>query len=122
MARLLLVDDEREQLKLWRLFFGTSGHEIATAETLPQAIEQLTAFVPDVLVMDLRLPDLKQGLELIRQAGDRPPLRVLVLSGWPQDLEPLPERKLVHNVLVKPVNLPALLRAIADLIPRAAAG
>src|SRR5689334_11749106 len=122
MARLLLVDDEREQLKLWRLYFETSGHTIETAETLPQAVEKLSALAPDVLVMDLRLPDLKEGLALIRQAGERPSMRVLVLSGWPQDLELLPERKLVHRILVKPVRLPALLRTIAELLPRAAAG
>jgi CheY-like chemotaxis protein len=122
MARLLLVDDDRDQLKLWRLFFEASGHEIETAETLGQAIEQLLAFAPDVLIMDLRLPELKHGLELIRKAGDRPSTSVVVLSGWPQDLESLPERKLVDRILAKPVKPPVLSRTVAELVPRSASG
>ena len=122
MARLLLVDDERDHLKLWRLLLEHSGHEIETADTLPQAMERLSAFAPDVLIMDLRLPELKDGLALIRKAGERPATRILVLSGWPQDLETLAERKNVHGILAKPVKPATLLRAIAEMVPRAAAG
>lgn len=122
MARLLLVDDEREQTKLWRLCLEKAGHTIETAETGAEAMERLAAFRPDALVMDLRLPELKGGLELIRRAAEHRPMRIVVLSGWPQDLETLPERKLVDRVLVKPVKLGALLAAIGELVLRAAGG
>jgi hypothetical protein len=39
----------------------------------------------------------------------------VVLSGWPQDLESLPERKFVHRLLGKPVRPNTLLRHIAEL-------
>lgn len=122
MARLLLVDDERDQTRLWSLVLEKSGHQIATAETATEAIEQLTVFMPQVLIMDLRLPTVKEGLELIRKAAERAAMRIVVLSGWPQDLETLPERKLVHRVLLKPVRLPALLRSIDETDRAATAG
>jgi two-component system, chemotaxis family, CheB/CheR fusion protein len=121
MARLLLVDDDPGQIQCWRLLLENSGHRIETAGTLAHAMEELSSGAPDVLVMDLRLPDLKDGLALIRRAGERASTRIVVLSGWPQDLESLPERKLVQRVLAKPVKLPALLRAISEVTTLAAA-
>jgi CheY-like chemotaxis protein len=120
MARLLLVEDEAAHLNLWRAALANSGHRVEIAQTAEQAIEQL-APPPDLLIMDLRLPELKDGLRLIRKAGESGSIRMLVLSGWPDDLELLPERKLVHRILVKPVKVPALLIAISELTSAAAA-
>jgi CheY-like chemotaxis protein len=114
MARLLFVDDDATQIKLWRMLLEMAGHQIETAETLAQAIDRLAA-LPDVLLMDLRLPEVKDGLALIRKAGERDCIKIVVLSGFPQDLEVLPERKLVSRVLAKPVRATALLRAIAEV-------
>jgi CheY-like chemotaxis protein len=116
MARLLLVDDDPAQIKIWQLLLEASGHQIETALTLPVALEKLSVVEPDVLLMDLRLPDLKDGLTLIRKACDRKETRIVVLSGWPHDLESLPERKFVHRVLGKPVQPHTLLRHIAELV------
>lgn len=116
MARLLLVDDDPAQVKIWRLLLEASGHHIDTAGTVPQAIEQLSAAAPDVLLMDLRLPELKDGLALIRRAGEQQSLKILVLSGWPQDLDSRPEAKLVDRVIAKPVRPNMLLILIAELL------
>ena len=115
MARLLLVDDDPSQVKLWRFALEISGHQIETAGTLAHAVDRLSPPAPDVLVMDLRLPELQDGLSLIRKAAESASTRILVLSGWPQDLESKPERRLVHGLLAKPVKLAALLRAISEL-------
>ena len=114
MARLLLVDDDPEQTKMWRLLLESAGHEIETAATLAEAMHRLTA-LPDVLLMDLRLPEVAHGLELIRAAAQHLSVKIVVLSGWPQDLETKPEAKLVSRILAKPARPPALLRAITEL-------
>jgi len=115
MPQVLVVDDDPAQIKIWRLVLESSGHRIDSADTLDGAIAQLAAVGPDILVMDLRLPDLKNGLTLIRKAAERDGTRIVVLSGWPQDLEALPERKFVHRLLGKPVRPNTLLRHIAEL-------
>lgn len=122
MARLLVADDDPAQTKIWKLLLEASGHQVATAETLARAVEQLAAVEPDVLIMDLRLPDLKDGVELIHQAGARESTRIVVMSGWPHDLEPLPEAKRVSCVLAKPVRPATLLRTIKEVTTLAAAG
>ena len=114
MARLLVVDDDLEHLKMWRIVLEGAGHQIETADTLEQAVAGLDS-LPEVLVMDLRLPELRHGLTLIRQAATREGTKIIVLSGWPLDLEAQPEAKLVARLLAKPARPPALLRAIAEL-------
>jgi CheY-like chemotaxis protein len=66
--------------------------------------------------MDLRLPELKDGLTLIRQAHQTSPAKILVLSGWLGDLESLPEQQFVDRVLAKPVRPNTLLRHITELV------
>ena len=121
MARLLLVDDDPAQVSVWRLLLEAYGHQIETAETLPRAVEQLAAVEPDIVLMDLRLPELKDGLTLIRLAHETSTAKVVVLSGWPGDLQSLPERQFVDRVLAKPVRPNTLLRHIAELVVTAAA-
>jgi len=122
MARLLVVDDDPAQLKIWGLLLEASGHQIETAETLSLAMEKLAMSEPDILLMDLRLPDLKNGLTLIRKARESGKTKIMVLSGWPQDLEYLPEQKFVDRVLAKPVRPNTLLRLIGELALGISAG
>ena len=121
MARLLLVDDDPAQISVWTLLLEACGHEIESAETLPRAIDKLTVVEPDVLLMDLRLPELKDGLALIRKARETSQAKIVVLSGWPGDLAALPEKQLVDRVLSKPVRPNTLLRHITELVVAASA-
>jgi CheY-like chemotaxis protein len=107
---------------MWLLALANFGHEIEIAETVDEATARLGSTLFDLTIVDLRLPELKDGLAVIRKAAENASTKILVFSGWPEDLEPLPERKLVHRILVKPVRLPTLLQAISDLASRAAAG
>jgi CheY-like chemotaxis protein len=116
MTRILLADDDPTQLALRRMLLEASGYEISSAPTAADAIRQLASFQPEVLVTDLRLPSLEDGLELIRiaaQQGRRP--RVIVFSGCPGDLVGQPEERLVARVIPKPSRTEVLLRAIREL-------
>ena len=116
MARLLVVDDDPAQLKMRQALLETAGHEIQTAETVSDALRLLPASQPDILLMDLRVPELRDGLELIRAAEEHhKATRIVVLSGWPEDLEHLPEKNLVARVVCKTVRSEALLRLISEL-------
>src|SRR5262249_40383034 len=96
MARLLVVDDDPKQLELRTLLLGAAGHEVRVAETVDRAIELLAEQPPEVVLMDLRLPDVSGGLALIRGARGQPvPPKIIVLSGWPGELLEHPEADLV---------------------------
>jgi CheY-like chemotaxis protein len=105
MARVLLVDDDADQLETRRLILAESGCEVWAAATAEEAVRLFGDHLPDCVVMDLRLPRREDGARLIRAMRDRSPsVRILVLSGWTRDLETLPERGLVDRVMAKPAQ------------------
>src|SRR5580658_10708023 len=112
MARIFVADDDSEQLAVQRSLLEAMGHEVATASTRPEAVEELFRRTPDLIILDLNFPHAAEGLELIRavrEAGFRAP--IIVLSGWPDDIFGAPEERLVSKVLVKG-SVRELLRVI----------
>ena len=117
MCRLLVADDDVQQLGIRKLLLEAAGHEVAVAENAPEARRLLHELRPDVLVMDLRLPKLKDGLSLIRCVEEkRLAAKIIVLSGWTEELCDLPEEKLVCCVLGKPIRNDLLLEAISAAV------
>ena len=121
MSRLLLVDDDRQLLDLYRLILTHAGHQVQVAETCRTASLLLAQTDPEVVIMDLRVPEMEDGLAFIRTLKNckrppgMPPLRVIVISGWTDDLPAGVERDFVDRVLAKPVRMEVLLRSIAEL-------
>jgi two-component system, response regulator PdtaR len=113
MCRLLIVDDDVQQLGIRKLLLEAAGHEVTVAQDAPAARRLLVELRPEVLVMDLRLPKLKDGLSLIQCVEEEKlAARIIVLSGWFEELSDRPEEKLVACVLGKPIRNDHLLEAI----------
>ena len=79
-SRVLVVEDEPALLRALRINLRARGYEVATASAGRQALAEARQRPPDVVVLDLGLPDL-DGTEVIRdlRAWSRAP--VIVLSG-----------------------------------------
>ncbi|MGA2739477.1 MAG: response regulator [Bryobacteraceae bacterium] len=117
MYRLLVADDDVQQLGIRKLLLEAAGHEVTVAEDAPTTRRLLEELRPDVLVMDLRLPKLKDGLSLIRLVDEQHlAVKIIVLSGWTEQLCDLPEEKLVCCVLGKPIRNDDLLEAISAAV------
>ena len=82
MARVLLVDDDPDSLEVARDIIASAGHTVVTAETLAGARAQIAADFPDVLLLDLMLPD-GNGLELLDEVVDRGLRRIVLITGHP---------------------------------------
>jgi DNA-binding NarL/FixJ family response regulator len=85
--RLLVVDDhEVVRQGLVALLDRRSGFEVvAQAGTVSEAIAAATRFEPDVVVMDVRLPD-GSGIEACREIrATRPATRVVMLTSYPDE-------------------------------------
>jgi two-component system, OmpR family, KDP operon response regulator KdpE len=65
-VKILVVDDEPPIRRLLRTGLGTQGYEIHEAENAAQAQSYLKREKPDLIVLDLGLPD-QNGLDLLRQ-------------------------------------------------------
>lgn len=123
MSRILVADDDANQLNLRRIVLESAGHEVVLALEPSGALEQLDRGW-DLLIMDLRflncagVADPREGLALIRRIRERgSKIPVVVLSGWPDDLFGRPEERMVSRVMAKPVPTRDLLAAIAELVP-----
>jgi CheY-like chemotaxis protein len=112
--KVLLVDDDAGQLEIRRLILEARGYEVAAAAAPEEALE-LAAGCARV-VMDLRMPRAEDGRALIRALrAAHPELPIVVLSGFPHDIESAPERNEVRQVLEKPVRIESLFKALAAL-------
>ncbi|HXI43718.1 MAG TPA: response regulator [Bryobacteraceae bacterium] len=121
MCSLLLVDDNTQVLDFYKLVLEQAGHQVLTAETCNQAVALLAESNPEIVIMDLRVPEISDGLGLIRTLKDRAlpeggnRAKVIVISGWIEDLSDTPEKDFVDCLLPKPVRMELLLRSIARL-------
>ena len=103
MARILVVEDDTDQLNMRRQLLEHAGHEVVTAETAAEGIERLADC--QIVVMDLQIPTREAGLRLIQAASGS--ARIIILSGAAGEAE-LP----VDEFLTKPCSSKRLLEAI----------
>jgi CheY-like chemotaxis protein len=104
MARVKLIEDDRDQRELRGLLLAAQGHELVEAEESAE-----------VIVMDLRIPTLAAGLEKIRALRGQAK-KVVVLSGATAELRGTEEEKMVDAILDKPCRSGVLLKTIAGLL------
>ena len=79
MKRVLLVDDERQIIRVLRTSLQSSGYAVATAENGAQALEEFNRSRPDLIITDLAMP-LMDGLELTVRIRALASVPIIVLS------------------------------------------
>ena len=120
MARILIVEDDRDQLLLRRLILERAGHAVAAVASPAEALEAVRSAPAGQafqgVVMDLRLPAAGDGRALIRELKALlPDLPIIVLSGRLQEFSATPESGQVLAALAKPVRTENLLKTLARL-------
>ena len=123
MYRILAADDDPVQLDLRKMLFESAGHEVVGVLTARQTTRELSRGPIHLIVMDLRFPnaegkaDSREGMDLIRRIRElNGAVPIIVLSGWPEDIEGTPEERMVSRVMMKPVKPAMLLAAAKELL------
>jgi two-component system KDP operon response regulator KdpE len=80
MTRVLIVDDEPQILRALRINLLARQYEVVTARDGAEALRLVSAERPDLVVLDLGLPDV-DGVEVIRKLRSWSPVPIVVLSG-----------------------------------------
>ena len=78
--RVLVVEDDPQLLRAMRITLRARGHEVVTAATGRKALSEVAAARPDLVVLDLGLPDL-DGVEVIEGMRGWTSVPIIVLSG-----------------------------------------
>jgi two-component system, OmpR family, KDP operon response regulator KdpE len=122
VSRVLAVDDDPQLLRALRITLRAAGHEVATAEDGRTALGAAAAEHPDVVVLDLGLPDM-DGTEVL--AGLRPWFTgpVLVLSARADSRDKVDALDAgADDYVTKPFDMGELLARLRALVRRTASG
>ena len=81
MKKILIIDDEKPTLNMFRLFLSAYGYEVLLAENGLQGLEIFRKEGPPIVLTDIKMPGM-DGLEVLRQVKEiAPRTEVIVISG-----------------------------------------
>jgi two-component system KDP operon response regulator KdpE len=85
-TRVLVVDDESAILRFLKPALEANGYEMASAGTVAEAAQRIAADAPDIVVLDLGLPD-GDGKDVIRRVREWSDVPIIVLSARDREAE-----------------------------------
>jgi HD-like signal output (HDOD) protein/ActR/RegA family two-component response regulator len=118
-VRILFVDDERSILDgLRRMLRKQAGQwEMEFVDSAAEALQKLSAASFDILVTDMKMPEM-DGAELLEQVRQRwPDLGRIVLSGHADEAMAVRATRVAHQYLAKPTDPETLKDAITRVKP-----
>ena len=119
MTRILVVDDDSVLQRTLRINLRARGHEVLVAGTGEAALASFEADQPELIILDLGLPDL-DGVEVLRRVRRRSAVPVIVLSARQEaddKVEALDEG--ADDYVSKPFNIDELLARVRASVRRA---
>jgi two-component system response regulator PilR (NtrC family) len=82
MSNILIVDDEQGMRQLLSLVFGRAGHQVRAAESGAKALEMLRREPADLIISDVKMPDMN-GIELLRAVREfLPEVAVVMMTAY----------------------------------------
>ena len=116
--RVLVVDDDRDLVELLHDALR-DRYDVVSAGTALEAASRLPVFQPDVILLDIRLPDLS-GLQVCRHFQSYKQARnaaILAMSAYGSEIDPAEVRRSgADGFLPKPLKLTELLRRLDAMV------
>ncbi|MEV6796064.1 response regulator transcription factor [Streptomyces sp. NPDC051320] len=118
MSRVLLVEDDPAVRKGVQLALRHQGHDVFAAGTGEEGLENLSAFRPDVVVLDLMLPGIP-GLDVCRRIRERDQVPIIIVTARGDDVDVVVGLEAgADDYVVKPVQARVLDARIRALLRR----
>src|SRR5262245_10260540 len=118
-GRVLIVEDEADLAWLERFYLEAAGYEERIAHEGSAALEAMPDAVPDVLVLDVMVPNM-DGWTILAEARELPGaerMRVVLVSAMSSSrVEAQVEAFGVREVLMKPFDMSDLVRAVEETL------
>ncbi len=107
--RVLVVDDEAAILRFLRPALEANGYQMTSAGSIAEALKRIASESPDVVLLDLGLPD-GDGKDVIRRAREWSDLPIIVLSAREREAEKIEALDLgADDYVNKPFNVGELM-------------
>jgi twitching motility two-component system response regulator PilH len=120
MARVLIVDDSPSQLMGMKRIIEKLGHEAITAEDGQQGVDVAKKELPDLILMDVVMPNLNgfQATRSIAKDASTSHIPVILVTTKDQETDKVwGIRQGAKAYLTKPVNEAALIKLVKELLP-----
>ena len=118
MSRILVVDDEPQIVRALDIHLRARGYEVATASDGTEALQAAASRVPDLVILDLGLPDL-DGVEVITGLRGWSSVPILVLSGRADSVDKVDAFDAgADDYVTKPFGMDELLARLRAMLRR----
>ena len=118
MSKILIVDDDALIADSVHYSLELEGFEVEVAENGIQAIEKLQGFLPDLVLLDIMLPDIN-GMEICRQIRGFSPVPVIMLTARDEEIDRVLGLEVgADDYLSKPFAFRELLARIRAILRR----
>jgi two-component system, cell cycle response regulator DivK len=117
MKKILIVEDNKDSSEILGLFISKIGHQVIKACNSKEAIAHAEAELPDLIFMDMGLPDLDgvKTTTILRQNPKTSRIPVVALTAWMSALwEEKASRVGITTYLLKPVSPQTLRETIEE--------
>ena len=110
--KILVVEDDRNILSMIQTVLDTNGYQVLTAQRCQQGILMLSSHMPDLVVLDLGLPDM-DGEEFIRITRRSSMIPIIVLSARTEEMDKVSALDLgANDYITKPFGTAELLARV----------
>ena len=119
--KILIIEDERDILQLVKLYLEKEGYRTVTAATGTEGLDSAKQHKPDLLVLDLMLPEI-DGLEVckrLRSAPETAMLPIIMLTAKAEETDQVIGLELgADDYVTKPFSPKALVARVKALLRR----
>ena len=121
MPTVLIADDEKNILQLARMYLQAEGFTVETAGNGREALEKVRQAKPDLLVLDLMMPEI-DGWEVCRRLRKESDLPIIMLTARGDDVDKIVGLELgADDYMTKPFGVDELLARVTALLRRSRA-
>ncbi|MFP5351966.1 MAG: response regulator transcription factor [Actinomycetota bacterium] len=119
MARILIAEDNAEIRTLVSSILVEEGHKVGVAQNGQQALDMMLDDPPDVLVLDIMMPQMDgyTVLKELKSSGIKETMKILILTAKTSESDWVRGFKLgADSYLTKPFDTDELINGIEDLL------
>lgn len=118
MPRIVVVDDEPNIIKLTKLYLEREGYQVEEAANGQDALSKFSVVNPDLIVLDLMLPDI-DGFEVCRRIRAKSMVPILMLTARKEDIDKIVGLEMgADDYLTKPFNPRELVARVRAILRR----
>lgn len=116
--RILVVDDNRDSAETLAMLLQLAGNDVEQANDGPQAIQKVERFRPDVVLLDIGMPQM-DGYTVCRRLREQPfgaNITIIAQTGWGAEVDRKQTKEAGFDAhMVKPIDPDTLIKMLSEL-------